>query len=129
MIGPTVIPFRNLSGRYEGVPHRPADFGRYLPIDLDENNRAAIEAWRERNPGKTPPSLGWGVCRHGFGLQNLPRMTEDEAERVAVELNAITPTAEREAFCNTPCTACGSINVENNHCVCCGRARAIVSAT
>lgn len=86
MIGPTVIPFRNMSGKYEGTPHLPALHGRYLPVDLDENNRA---------PAGT---LGWGVCRQGFGLQNLPRMTREQAHDEARRLNAIVPTAEREAF-------------------------------
>jgi hypothetical protein len=86
--GPTAIPWRNMSGTSEGRPHDPGLYGRYLPIDLDENNRYQRERWAKRH-GRAPASFGWGVCRHGFGLQNLPRMTRDEAERVARELNAV----------------------------------------
>jgi hypothetical protein len=68
-------------------PHSPGLYGRYIVIDLDENNRHSRAEWAKRN-GREPRSFGWGVCRHGFGLENLPVMTREEAERVAVELNA-----------------------------------------
>jgi hypothetical protein len=85
--GPTAIPFRNMHGTEDGCPNHPGLYGRYLVIDMDENNRHARNAWAERNPGRTLPSFGFGVCRHGFGLQDFPPLTRYEAERVARELN------------------------------------------
>lgn len=64
-----------------------ARHGEYIAIDLDENNRHTREEWARRHPGETPRSFGWGVCRHGYGLQNLPVMTEAEARAKALELN------------------------------------------
>lgn len=49
--------------------------GEYLALDLDANNR------------RPPGTLGWGVCRHGHGLQDLPPLTEEQAERIADYLN------------------------------------------
>lgn len=64
-----------------------AEIGEYTPIDLDENNRHAIEQRRKRFPGREFPALGWGVCRHGHGLQNLPPLTEGQARDLAEKLN------------------------------------------
>lgn len=87
--GPTVIPFRDPFGG-EGYPNNPAAYGRYLVIDMTANNSAALDAWCERNPGQPRPDLGYGVCRHGFGLQNLGHLTEAEAIEHAERLNAET---------------------------------------
>jgi hypothetical protein len=77
--GPITIPFVNMHGKEEGTPHDPGIYGRYLAIDLDQNNR-------------TPRGvLGWGVCRQGFGLQALPRMNKAQAEAKAKELNERMP--------------------------------------
>jgi len=92
--GPTVIPYRSAFGGEGGRPQHPADYGRYLPIDLDANNRHSIEQWRERFPDREFKSLGWGVCRSGFGLQNLPWMNEQTAREAAKVLNASTPIGE-----------------------------------
>jgi hypothetical protein len=103
--GPTCVPYVPWGwSRSEPVPasshpHNAGTYARYIPIDLDENNRYAIDAWCERNPGMPRPVIGWGVCRDGFGLQgDVGRrgqgMTEAEAERVAVELNAAIKIGE-----------------------------------
>jgi len=62
--------------------------GEYFAIDLDENNRAALDARRDRFPGREFPALGWGVCRHGHGLQDLPPLSEVQARHLADKLNA-----------------------------------------
>lgn len=62
--------------------------GQYIAIDLDENNRHALEARREQFPGVSFPALGWGVCRHGHGLQDLPPLSERQARELAAKLNA-----------------------------------------
>jgi hypothetical protein len=78
-----------MHGRVGGWPNHPGLHARYFPIDLDANNRYQIDQWCERNPGKPRPVFGWGVCRHGFGLQHHDGvLTEDEADRWAVELNS-----------------------------------------
>jgi len=48
----------------------------YVAIDLDENNR---------QPAGT---LGWGVCRRGHGLQDLPPLSKRQAVELAAKLNA-----------------------------------------
>jgi hypothetical protein len=93
--GPTCVPYVPWGWSIErdgpppagSSPHSPGTFARYLVIDLDENNRHSRAEWAKRN-GREPQSFGWGICRAGFGLQNLPTMTREEAERVAIELNA-----------------------------------------
>lgn len=85
--GPICIPFKNMHGRYEGHPNNPAMYGRYIVIDLTANNRPSCDAWHERNPDEPYPDLGFGVCRHGFGLQNLGWLTEEEAIAQAARLN------------------------------------------
>lgn len=93
--GPTCIPYRDMFGGSGGWPHHPGDYGRYVPIDVDANNRANVDAYCERHPERPRPVFGWGVCRHGFGLQcdvgsyrtRSEGMTADEAERTAIELN------------------------------------------
>ncbi len=86
--GPTAIPWRNMFGEDEGQPHHPGLYGRYLALDLDENNRASREAWEKRT-GLQAQSFGWGVCRHGFGLQAFGDgwMSREVAEARAVALN------------------------------------------
>lgn len=96
--GPTAIPYVpwGWSERTNGPapaslhPNHPGLYGRYRPIDLDENNRATIEAWKARNPDRPAPALGWGVCRHGFGLQDFGDgyMSREVAEARAIALNA-----------------------------------------
>lgn len=72
----------------DGRPNHPGLYGRHQPIDLDENNRHIVDQWCERHPDQPRPVLGWGVCRHGFGLQHhRDGMTEAEADAWAVELN------------------------------------------
>lgn len=67
-----------------GVP----EHGRYLPVDLDENNRHSRERYAKRH-GREPAPFGWGVCRHGFGLQRHDGiLTREQAEAWARELNA-----------------------------------------
>lgn len=48
--------------------------GEYVAIDLDENN------------GKPAGTFGWGICRHGHGLQDFPRLSEHEARYLAAML-------------------------------------------
>ena len=69
--------------------------GEYVALDLTENNRASIDAWCERNPGEPRPDFGWGVCRHGFGLQDFGDgyMPEHIAKARAIALNAGRPAS------------------------------------
>lgn len=95
--GPTAIPYEPWGWSFDRQgeppasmhPQNPALYGRYIPIDLDANNRASIEAWLERNPGKEHVPFGWGVCRHGFGLQQFGDgyMSEEVATARAIALN------------------------------------------
>jgi hypothetical protein len=95
--GPNVIPYPAYWGA--GGAHHPGLYGRYVVVDLDENNRHAIDFQRERFAEAHPdaelpprPHLGWGVCRQGFGLQDFPTgLDQAEAERLAKMLNASTP--------------------------------------
>lgn len=66
--------------------------GDYIAIDLDENNRYARAQYEKRN-GQPAPSFGWGVCRHGYGLQSFgdEPMTERVARIRAGLLNAGLP--------------------------------------
>lgn len=95
--GPTVIPWRSMFGDDHGHPNHPGDYGRYLVIDLDENNRATRAEWAERN-GREPRSFGYGVCRHGFGLQTIDGRSEGftlaEADAHAIRLNAAQKIGE-----------------------------------
>lgn len=86
--GPTCIPCK-------GTPQHPANYGRYLALDLDENNRHSRGAYRERT-GREPESFGWGVCRHGFGLQSFGDgfMSQEIAEARAKVLNEGRPATE-----------------------------------
>jgi hypothetical protein len=88
--GPVCIPFVNMAGKEEGVPTHPAMYGRYLALDLDANNRYAIELWEEQF-GRPHKTFGWGVCRQGFGLQDLDYMDERRAREVAKALNESIP--------------------------------------
>lgn len=75
--GPTVL-------AVDRPVHNPGLHGRFLAIDLDENNRVALEARRQAHPEAELPALGWGVCRHGFGLQRLPQgISKEHAEVIA----------------------------------------------
>ncbi len=47
----------------------------YVAIDLDANNRRPVG------------TFGWGVCRHGHGLQDLPPLSERQAVALAAKLN------------------------------------------
>lgn len=47
----------------------------YVAIDLDANNR---------QPAGT---FGWGICRQGSGLQDLPKLSERQAVELAGKLN------------------------------------------
>jgi hypothetical protein len=86
--GPTVARYRPWGiADGGGWPHHPGLHGRYLVIDLDVNNRYQREQFEKRT-GQAPRSFGFGVCRQGFGLENFPTLTQAEAERVAIELNA-----------------------------------------
>ena len=66
---------------------RKVEIGEYIAIDLDENNRYALEERRKRFPDHEFPPLGWGVCRHGHGLQDLPALSETQARNLAAKLN------------------------------------------
>ena len=89
--GPSCIPHPR-----GGFPHLPASYGRYLPIDLDDNNRHQIDQWCERHPGQPRPQLGWGVCRHGFGLQHHQgALSREQAEEWARQLNQQIRIGER----------------------------------
>jgi hypothetical protein len=72
-------------------PHPPIKSGTYIPIDLDENNRYALEERAKRCPDQEFPPLGWGVCRHGHGLQDLPPLHERQARNLAERLNGNHP--------------------------------------
>lgn len=48
----------------------------YVAVDLDANNR---------QPAGT---FGWGVCRRGHGLQDLPKLSERQAVELTAKLNA-----------------------------------------
>lgn len=94
--GPTCIPCRRQEWSvdtrtytYIDVwPHSPGDYGRYFPIDLDANNRHSVDAYCARHPERPRPVFGWGVCRHGFGLQHHDGvLSETEADSWAVALN------------------------------------------
>lgn len=64
--------------------HNPGLHGRFVALDLDENDLHRIEARGDGDSGAEPSPLGWGVCRHGFGLQNLPRgLSKEHAEVIA----------------------------------------------
>jgi hypothetical protein len=93
--GPSCIPVRSMFGRTSHPGGHPG-YGRYIPIDLDENNRHQIDAYAERHPDRPRPVFGWGVCRRGFGLQDHcgVMMTEAEAEAWAIELNAAIEIGE-----------------------------------
>jgi hypothetical protein len=94
--GPTAIPWRNMFGDGAGQPHQPGLYGRYLAIDLTANNRASVDAYCERYPDRPRPDLGWGVCRHGFGLQSLGDgwMCQEVAEARAIALNHGHPATD-----------------------------------
>lgn len=70
------------------VPIDAPRHGEHIAVDLDEINALMREDWSRRHHGEAPASFGWGVCRHGYGLQQLDRMTEAEAREKAAELNA-----------------------------------------
>jgi hypothetical protein len=89
--GPIVRPFIDLDGRESGEPTHPGTYARYLPIDLDANNRHSIEEWEKRFPDREHVPFGWGVCRQGFGLQDLPPLSEETAREFARRLNRATP--------------------------------------
>ena len=97
--GPTAIPHRNMSGRDEGHPHNPGLYGRYLALDLTANNRHSIDAFAYLRAILTRlprPDLGWGVCRHGFGLQDFRdgHMSREVAEDRAIALNHGRPATD-----------------------------------
>lgn len=71
----------------DGLYNRQPRSGEYVAIDLDENNRHAIEERQRRFPDRAFPALGWGVCRHGHGLQDLPPLSEQQARSLAAKLN------------------------------------------
>lgn len=72
----------------DGFYDRRARRGEYVAIDLDENNHHAIKQRAERHPGVKFPLLGWGICRHGYGLQDLPPLSERQARKLSAKLNA-----------------------------------------
>ena len=61
--------------------------GRYVVVNLTENN---AHCYPDR---ETPPDFGYGVCRHGHGLQAFGDgyMTEAVATARAEALNAGLP--------------------------------------
>jgi hypothetical protein len=111
--GPQVIPcYAFGDSTREAWPHNPGDYGRYLPIDLTKNNpcwrivssdgellrtgfhnaeEEAIATAAEKYEGVKVERVdfGWGVCRHGFGLQSFGDgyMTQRVAEARAKALN------------------------------------------
>jgi len=64
------------------------EIGDYVAIDLDENNAHLYPDQRTE--------FGWGVCRHGHGLQAFGDgyMTERVARARADVLNAGRPATE-----------------------------------
>lgn len=68
--------------------------GDYIAIDLDANNQHSRDEWAARN-GRQPDSFGWGVCRHGYGLQSFGDgfMSERVARSRANLLNAGLPAS------------------------------------
>jgi len=87
--GPICIPVRGIGAATGLAPGRPAAYGRYEPIDLDENNSYQLDEWCRRHPHMPRPHLGWGVCRSGFGLQSHQGvLSRAEAEEWAQQLNA-----------------------------------------
>lgn len=50
--------------------------GEYVAVNLTENNAHCY-------PDRTPPDFGWGVCKHGSGLQHFGDgyMTEQVATK------------------------------------------------
>lgn len=85
----------------------PRDYGRYRPIDMDENNRHSIDAYCARHPDRPRPAIGWSVCRSGFGRQDEGRrareigrvLTRADAEQWACELNALIVIGESAGLC------------------------------
>lgn len=71
------------------TPHNPGLYARYAAIDLTLNNKISIDEWCKRNPDKPRPDFGWGVVRHGFGLQSFGDgyMTQEVATARAKALN------------------------------------------
>lgn len=101
--GPPAVPcFSWGDSTRPAIPHNPGIYGRYIPVDMDANNRAAneqaIDRWCELHPGQPRPPmprLGWSICRHGFGrIAEFDGLTEDEAKAKAKELNELTPVGE-----------------------------------
>lgn len=86
--GPLRVPYHDLFGG-SGGPTHPGEYGLYIAIDLTENNRCQIEQAHELHPDRPRPDFGWGVCRHGFGLQSFGDgyMTETVATARAHALN------------------------------------------
>lgn len=60
------------------------DVRKYLAIDLTANN---AHCYPDKDP---PPDFGWGVCKHGSGLQEFGDgyMVERIARARAAALNA-----------------------------------------
>ena len=58
--------------------------GTYIAVDLTENN---AHCYPDHDP---PPDFGWGVCKHGHGLQEFGDgyMVERIAKQRAKALNA-----------------------------------------
>jgi hypothetical protein len=94
--GPTAIPYKPWGGGdpLTSWPNHPGLYGRYAPIDLDENNAHQLRQARERFPDH--PGFGWGVCRHGFGLQDFGDgyMSEEIATARAKALNEGRPATD-----------------------------------
>jgi hypothetical protein len=89
--GPTVVPYKPW-GNSKGneFPYDPGDYGRYIVVDLDENNRFARKEC-ERRTGREPASFGFGICRQGFGRQvQFDGCTEEVAHSYARCLNRAT---------------------------------------
>lgn len=68
------------------------ELGMFVAVDLTANN---AHCYPDTNP---PPDFGWGVCRHGHGLQQFGDgyMTRDIAEQRAAALNAGLPATQIE---------------------------------